>query len=536
MIVDFLTRFYSHALRAFPSGFREEYQDEMADIFRQRLEEAAAEGTPAMLALFLRETGGLLAGGLRRRLASRPDQALMAATDGAEVLVGIDPYRPSLMKIVLVAFGLGLLAFLCYIVYAFATFSFEGPPRVQEVALGDLNGDGRPDAYLAVAPDGEPYVHPDYLLLNEGGGQFRESGHDFGDWPSMSVALEDVNADGHTDVVLSRYGVSLLLNDGQAAFRNFPRLSVPDATGRTDVALADLNGDGHPDLFGASCCGGAMQITSNELRPLVTGSQVWLNDSDGFPFAKGQLINRTGSNAVALADLNGDGTIDAFLANGTTQVLDEAGQAVAVTSVDAVLPEGQSRAYEVSFERNTPDTVWFNGGQGNFTDSGQRLGTSEGMAVALGDVNGDGFPDAVVGVRGPDEVWLNDGRGVFADSGQRLGDGLTRSVFLVDLDGDGDLDLVTGGETDARCWPNDCSGEASAHIWLNDGSGVFSAGFSGIDYDSYGAITVGDADGDGIADILVAEVGAFQLWRGQGDGRFTAYPRGTFEVTFDASQ
>jgi hypothetical protein len=107
-----------------------------------------------------------------------------------------------------------------------------------------------------------------------------------------------------------------------------------------------------------------------------------------------------------------------------------------------------------------------------------------------------------------DEVWFNDGQGNFSDSGQRLGSGLTRSVFLDDLDGDGDLDLVVGRES-------------SAQIWLNDGTGQFSEGQS-ISYDHYEAITLGDVTGDGFVDILVAGVESYQVWRGQGNGLFTA--------------
>lgn len=45
---------------------------------------------------------------------------------------------------------------------------------------------------------------------------------------------------------------------------------------------------------------------------------------------------------------------------------------------------------------DTPNTVWFNDGTGLFSDSGQRLGLTDSRAVAVGDVDGDGFLDAVV--------------------------------------------------------------------------------------------------------------------------------------------
>lgn len=102
--------------------------------------------------------------------------------------------------------------------------------------------------------------------------------------------------------------------------------------------------------------------------------------------------------------------------------------------------------------KNTPNPVWFNDGAGQFSDSLQRLGEADSQAAAAGDLNGDGFPDIVVGNRGPDEVWLNDGTGLLTDSGQRLGSSLTRYIFLVDLNDSGYLDIFASGQSEATIW------------------------------------------------------------------------------------
>src|SRR5690606_16794125 len=125
-------------------------------------------------------------------------------------------------------------------------------------------------------------------------------------------------------------------------------------------------------------------------------------------------------------------------------------------------------ALPVGRSRRPGDRVLLNDGAGAFVDSGQRLGDAESTAVALGDVDGDGDADALVGAGDKAILWVNQGgdqggvAGAFARSPQQFsGDGI-RTLFLTDMDGDGTLDAVVGSAT-------------SAAIWYNDGSGVFTA-------------------------------------------------------------
>lgn len=84
-----------------------------------------------------------------------------------------------------------------------------------------------------------------------------------------------------------------------------------------------------------------------------------------------------------------------------------------------------------------------NNGQGFFSDSAQALGSGTTRGGALGDVDGDGDLDALLGKDGqPDEVWLNNGAGQFTDSGQRLGNARVFDLVVGDVDGDGDLDFT----------------------------------------------------------------------------------------------
>ena len=175
------------------------------------------------------------------------------------------------------------------------------------------------------------------------------------------------------------------------------------------AVLGDVDGDGDLDAFVANC---------------GQANKVWLNDGTGTFSDSGQNLGSSLSESVALGDVDGDGDLDAFVGNVSTQA----------------------------------NKVWLNDGTGIFADSGQSLGSSYSVAVALGDVDGDGDLDAFVGnwAGQADEVWLNDGTGIFADSGQRLGNSSGLAVALGDVDGDGDLDaFVANGLSQAnKVWLN----------------------------------------------------------------------------------
>ncbi|MGB6477448.1 MAG: FG-GAP-like repeat-containing protein, partial [Candidatus Sulfotelmatobacter sp.] len=222
------------------------------------------------------------------------------------------------------------------------------------VAVGDVNGDGKPDLLVANECDaaGCSGRSTAGVLLGNGDGTFQPAVlYDAGGEYANSIAVADLRGDGELDLVItisSSRTVSVLLGNGDGTFQPLESYDA-GGSGLSSAAVADVNGDGRPDLMiGES---GAL-------------AGVLLGNGDG-TFREATTYN-TGSgstNSVAVSDVNGDGKPDLVTVNGNS------------TANVAVL---------------------LGNGDGSFQSA--LLYESGGLpsAVAVGDVNGDGRPDIVV--------------------------------------------------------------------------------------------------------------------------------------------
>ncbi len=153
-----------------------------------------------------------------------------------------------------------------------ATGKLEGKPAA--LSAGDINGDGHLDLYIGQwrslfalkkdGPGGWPkrYFdatdgHPDYVLLNDGTGRFKDVSEKAGLGAkrrrrTLSACLIDLNRDGHPDLVQVNdfAGVDAFLNDGKGNFRDVTDewFDARHLFGMSQT-YADFNRDGRLDLY-----------------------------------------------------------------------------------------------------------------------------------------------------------------------------------------------------------------------------------------------------------------------------------------------
>ena len=289
-----------------------------------------------------------------------------------------------------------------------SAFNGGGGTSQSQLASADFNGDGRPDL-VSLVPDAAGSTVSFIVSLNNGDGTYTPHGYylyDQNGQRSLSpgnLAIGDFNGDGRPDLAIEAgTEVDVFLNDGQGGLALTARLPQGSGVPNTGlgVAAGDFNGDGKGDIvtgdglgdfrsddmllfkgngdgtFQAPVVIGSPIQRSSELKGVdlrhngrldlvglgATDIEVYLNNGDGtFQAPTSYPIGSLGiASDFQVGDLNGDGNPDIAAAGSGLFVL--AGN-----------------------------------GDGTFDPASQfAIGSPLTQSVNIGDVNGDGKPDVVI--------------------------------------------------------------------------------------------------------------------------------------------
>jgi len=352
-------------------------------------------------------------------------------------------------------------------------------------AWGDYDGDGDPDLF----------VEGKRLFENNGRKGFKDVSADLGITRLKAAGgglFADVDSDGDLDlfVFCSRAGFKdrLFVNEAKRGFRDATEEdgSPGDPFPTAAAAFGDLNGDGAVDLFLANGAAPTERIASG------TPDHLMINDGKGLfstatePAGMALDNPRCASSAV-IVDYDNDGDMDVFVANRDFQ----------------------------------PNTLWRNETVDalRFGEVGAAVGLAgsdhfgrygDSCALTPGDLDGDGdidfFLANAVGLidrmsADLSQVLLNSGRPgfVFDDSFKESGlfyDELPRGAALGDMDNDGDLDLLLA----------DGGASGFLRLYINSGSGLFhdATWASSLIVSGAAGCALADYDEDGDLDVFVS--------------------------------
>jgi FG-GAP-like repeat/HYR domain len=318
------------------------------------------------------------------------------------------------------------------------------------------------------------------------------------------------------------------VGDAQAAAEFASATSYPVSGLQVAAASSDLNGDGFSDIVSASQNGDNFSV-------LLARGDGTFGSPIAYPVGANPGVNLAGPMDIRVGDVNGDrypdvvtadwrgtfvpGSISVFLGRGDGTFAPPAKFATDLEPTSVALGDvngdGYLDAVTANFRASTVSLLLGNG-DGTFRPQTVLPSYPAISAVALGDMNNDGRQDLVAEVQSAIYVSVGQGDGSFPTPTRIAATtGYFGDLELADLNGDGSKDLAVPGES---------ADLVSVLLGRGDGSFVppatypTGAGTYPVD------VTAADFNGDGVLDLATANANSsvISILAGVGDGTFAA--------------
>ncbi len=432
--------------------------------------------------------------------------------------------------------------------------------------MSDVDSDGNADLVVFDAKNTSSATQGAYaVLLGNGDGTLQTPQiSNFSDVPGVVAAVGDLNRDGKPDLAIAQQNsdsVLLLFNNtlptpypGGRSFAAGTNAAAGNGNMADGIASGDFNRDGQLDVA-------VSYLQANDpTKPLTNGYIRVLqgNGAGGFSLSGTYPVGQQ-PYYVASADLNGDGFPDLIAVNssvnsatGTISVLLNNGKsgngtfAVAATYTVGRLPyqvaigdvngDGYPDLAVTNYGANTV-SVLYGSKSGTFT-AGPTLTTGVNpYGVVIADFQHDGHPDIAVSCFHDDTLYVfpNNGSGAFGSPYTYSTGSGPMALVAGDFNRDGNLDIVVANATGGPAGDtNPATTGNNVSFFGGKGDGTFRTGVFSPSLNFPQSIAAGDVNGDGILDIVgvAPNFNKVEVTLGKGDGTFgTTQQRAQGEFT-----
>ncbi|OGX86530.1 hypothetical protein BEN47_12800 [Hymenobacter lapidarius] len=346
---------------------------------------------------------------------------------------------------------------------------------------------------------------------------FAPTAYDFRPGETVQYTVTTAAASSGGALAQGRVGQFTAAVGGTGAGTFASSFQVTNASGNAiyDSVVGDIDGDGDLDLVTANFSSGTLGIRLN------TGMGLLGNMQNIRP-------NIGNAASIAMGDVDGDGDLDMVVGNfffSEASVLVNNGLGAFISGQPFLTSGGDVKSValgdmdgdgdlDLLTSGNSGSGIQLNNGAGFFASPVNIPTARFAVDIATGDLDGDGDLDLLTangfggGIAGTVSIRLNNGFGTFSGAVDLPVGQDPQKVALGDVDGDGDLDLLVAN-----------SFSRTVSIRLNDGSGTFT-GNQDVSTNGATGLVVGDVDGDGDLDLLAGEGSPLSIRLNDGSGTF----------------